>query len=763
MGRAMTSDSRAIDPSRYLPNSVFFWILFLAAVVRLWPAIALHGAFADVATEYRRGWAVLQGDNIYASEFPYSPLPQWLPAFAVWASEATGVRFELLFKSILIAADLLSLWWLRGALELRRASKAAVAMGLLLWALNPVAVLVSSVHGNPSSLVAATLVGAWYYLERHRRGRAQVDLATSALLLGMAIALRSFPLLALPALLFVGFESTRDRLSFALFAALPLAVNTGPYLYHAGPSLVANVTSYSGVCDFGWLAALRAFSYLRGGPKLGDFNPHLLALSKLVFLASAALSLTAIAWSRRRDAAALALMPFLLFFMIYGGLSAQYLVWILPLGIIAAPWLTLVFSMVSGVAMVCFYVIYHPGILFGDARPWIEENAFVIQLYAWFNVLLVVVSLVFFSWIVIRELRVERPKGHPRDLDETRPSAHAGSRQQGLWRFSRRPAMWFLIAVSAAGLVSYWMLKGIEAPRGHAEVSEEVAVEPRLPPVPSVGASKAPEWLEPVADSLVELSDRGEIVEPWSVRALPQGGLVVLDFPNRVLQVLQEGKHSTRIELGPDEYLGMDVNAAGEVFVLDSARMLVSVFSAPWDRATREIRLDPAGAFNPRGLAVDDRSHYFVADTGQRRLIEFGPAGETLRATDCGDCGLSFGEISDVATSSEGRVFVADGEHRRVVLLSAAGDFLGATFVPGSGGLEGIRLSRGPDDTVLAASLDQVWKVSVSGTGVRIAGGEGWPYRPFEVASAVAWSGKEGVLWVGDRRARKLSAFRLSP
>jgi hypothetical protein len=203
------------------------------------------------------------------------------------------------------------------------------------------------------------------------------------------------------------------------------------------------------------------------------------------------------------------------------------------------------------------------------------------------------------------------------------------------------------------------------------------------------------------------------------------------------------------------------VTPDGGVAILDASSMRVSFFAAPWREPGRALQLDLADAYNPRGLAIDSRGHFWVADTGQRRLLEYSERGVQLRALRCEECAPTFGEISDVVVAQDGTLFVADGEHERVVVLGNDGRLVRTLRLPGRGGLDGTRLAPGPDGSILAASANRAW--ILDDRAIEIRGNASAPVGGAALGDvgALAWDGARSLLWLGDRAARRVRSFRL--
>ncbi|MEF3302734.1 YIP1 family protein [Paenibacillus sp. GYB003] len=80
---------------------------------------------------------------------------------------------------------------------------------------------------------------------------------------------------------------------------------------------------------------------------------------------------------------------------------------------------------------------------------------------------------------------------------------------------------------------------------------------------------------------------------------------------------------------------------------------------------------------NPKDLFIDKQDHIYVADTGNNRIVEFGPSGEFLRfiALDK-DTGGAFNKPEGVFVTDNLDIYVADTGNKRVVRLDKDGKFI---------------------------------------------------------------------------------------
>jgi uncharacterized membrane protein len=324
--------------------------LLAAAALRLLAMAASDREVADVL-RYRKvadhvldvSWDVYQAPRLH----PYPPVWMWVEAGAGWLSRHAGLPFAALVKLPTLAADLAIVAFL-----LRR-----TRAGAWMYALHPVGVMVGAMHGQFDAVALAFALAALAAQERRR-------LDASALLLAAAIALKSFPVLLLPVFL-IHCGRARERLRFAALAILPVLALLVPFAIHDAGALRRELFGYGGVADFGWIGVVRGLRWLAGqGLARGEGQhwPVAITISKALFLAAYAALLAWIA--RRRVAPApAALMVLLLFLTLYGALSAQYLLWVVPLAALHPDRFAAVHGATSTLALIGFYLFLAPGVL----------------------------------------------------------------------------------------------------------------------------------------------------------------------------------------------------------------------------------------------------------------------------------------------------------------------------------------------------------------------------------------------------------------
>ena len=339
-------------------------VMAAALLIRVVAALLSDRVVADVLRYHKVAAHVLDVSwNPYLAPrlYPYPPAWIWVEVAAEWLARHAGVPFALAVKVPVILADTALAGLLAAWVRDRRAVGLDVTIAWAGWAyaFHPVAVLVTGFHGQFDAAALLALVFALRALDRGHRDR-------SALALSAGIALKSFPVLVLPfVVLFL--PDTRARVRYVLLAVVPVLLLLSPFALADPAALRRELFAYAGVADFGWIGALRAVRAAAGGHLLragAEQWGALVPLSKLAFVLAAAALWWATAARRlhwRLEASALGVL--LAFQVFYGALSAQYLLWPVPLAVLLGERWTALHAAAATVALVGFYVLLAPGVL----------------------------------------------------------------------------------------------------------------------------------------------------------------------------------------------------------------------------------------------------------------------------------------------------------------------------------------------------------------------------------------------------------------
>jgi len=346
------------------PATSLWFLALLALALRLAVAALTSGADYDITSYHLQAQSVLTHQNVYAvtDRYPYPPVWVWLAGLAQWTANVTGLPFVWLVKLPGILGDGLIV-----AL-LRRYQGVGAA---LFYALNPVSIVITAGHGQFDGLVLACVVAAWALWQR----QPQRQTAWAALALGGAIALKGYPILLLPALL-IKAPTHKHRVVLVGLALTPLVVCVLIYTAFFGlePVMVSRVLGYVSPAAFGW--ALYGNSLLGLWPNGANLLlPTLSLITRIIVLA---LPLFLIwrrpTWPLERQWLAV----FLGFYALAPGVSAQYLLWALPLLALLDLRAGISYTGFAFVALFFFYLYKHPG-----AVPWGPAIASSRPFYVW--------------------------------------------------------------------------------------------------------------------------------------------------------------------------------------------------------------------------------------------------------------------------------------------------------------------------------------------------------------------------------------------
>ena len=342
-------------------------ILLLIAALALLLSLALHmqvvlsssGVWSDLHAYGIQADSVFHHQNVYTvtDRYPYPPVWIWIIALARWVSVTFGMKFDIAARVPAIIGDLaLALLLLRFAW--RRFGACWLALvPMLLFALNPLAILISAGHGQFDALVIFFLLLAVYLWGEKQNER----IIWGALALGMAIALKGYPALALPYFVFSAPRGSRLRLTAASFVPLVVSVLIYCALFGVSPHMLSNVLGYQSTPDLGW-----GFLLDKAGLANATVGTILRYVAEALILLFAVFGPAAL--FRGRPVVALVAV-FSVFYALTYTMSVQYIFWILPFLCLALPVWSLIYTVVGLFAAVSFYLPRYPAAL-PTSSPW---------------------------------------------------------------------------------------------------------------------------------------------------------------------------------------------------------------------------------------------------------------------------------------------------------------------------------------------------------------------------------------------------------
>jgi len=324
-----------------------------AAAARALPSFLLdRGLPFDVAAHFWIGLLTLAGRNPYTDplaqgRYPYPPLHAVLSAALVTLSGGDRALFLVLDKlAPALGGVLLSVVLYAAARRLGQSPSRALRAGLL-YALNPLPVLVTAYHGQFEELPLAGIGLAVLLLSARPGARVRgVAVVGSGLAVGLAVAYKTWPLLFVPGLLAM-VEGTRRRLLYPLAVLAPLAVSIALFALAFGRGgvgqVLARLREYEGSNGFCWgYVALVRECWVH--PLKKRPNLWVLTFNKdLLYLCIGLLVLLLLL--RRRPLETLVAVP-LAFVLFTPGWGPNYSIWMLPFALLYSPRLAVRYTVV---------------------------------------------------------------------------------------------------------------------------------------------------------------------------------------------------------------------------------------------------------------------------------------------------------------------------------------------------------------------------------------------------------------------------------
>ncbi len=305
-------------------------VLTIALAVRLLPMVILPvGTRYDVASFRIVADAVLARAEVYQASLgrhPYLPFQMYVIGAALWASNALSIPFVVMVKLPAVLADVGVTAVIYQSCRRWEKPVQAAAFWALLYALNPISILVSAYHGQFDAIPVLLLLLAWYFWHFEKR------VVKSAVALGFAILNKTWPIVFLPVVL-IRLRHSRPRLIYTAIALLIPITFTVAYLlaFDVSPTVMRRPLTHTGVNGYWGLSAVIAVvNKILGG--LEGVYTTLLDMRRWLILFAGVAAL----WITRRQRSIDALTSIILsVFAVSVGMGIQWLLWVVPFALLA--------------------------------------------------------------------------------------------------------------------------------------------------------------------------------------------------------------------------------------------------------------------------------------------------------------------------------------------------------------------------------------------------------------------------------------------
>ena len=340
---------------------ILFIGIFLSIIIRTF--FIINGLdVADVTKLHQMAEAILKGNNPYLlfNFANYPPIGLYIETAILFLSNLLGIPFHILTKILPNLADVITCFVIYKFLIKNHVKPVNASIWSLIYILNPISIIISAAHGHIYSITSLLTLLSIYIITSNSNKSSNL---LSAILLGIAIAIKPHPVMLLPLFLVYRKMNLKQTLLFLFISLAPAIIPLIPYLWLTPHQTIVNVFGYSGIYDISYAAILRSLWHQQNAQIWLPQADQMLSLTKWTFIFGAIFLLVIL--SRAKDLLKSCLAVYLLFIGIYFGISAQYLSWILPLAILTREKMVIPFSIFGTFALLGFYLFFGPEILFG--------------------------------------------------------------------------------------------------------------------------------------------------------------------------------------------------------------------------------------------------------------------------------------------------------------------------------------------------------------------------------------------------------------
>lgn len=324
-------------------------IFLVCILVRIVPAFLIYGTEDVWEWQFVRN-VLAQGLNPYAQAYQFN----WPPFIANAFSQLIDIsgRFNIPYHGTvkiypIVCDAIISVLIYNAFLNLKMGGKKAVAASLF-YALNPLSIIVTSVHGNAAPLPVCFLVLAAYILYFYK---GSFGLICSSLSLGFAISLKIWPVLFLPVMLQKA-RSWKGRLVYVFLSAIPVLAVYLPLYFQNKDVFIVRFLKYQGILTW-W--GLTGIFQVWNMPFLRSFSAFY--IDKGIIVLGVVVLMMYILKTHRMGLFDGCLLVSLAAVFFATGFGPQYFMWILPFAIITQSRMLYPFTIYATTLLIIEYTL----------------------------------------------------------------------------------------------------------------------------------------------------------------------------------------------------------------------------------------------------------------------------------------------------------------------------------------------------------------------------------------------------------------------
>jgi hypothetical protein len=364
----------------------------IAFVLKILLAVNTYGTNDVYRWELFVLWGRYLGADIYRAAWDFNHPPYMIHATRLldWLAGRSGISFPFWFRLPPILADVGNLVLLCRILA-PRLREPSIRWGILFVALSPALILISGFHGNTDSVVIFFVLLSIFLTQKGASDW------TAGAAFGMAMCVKVFPVIVIPAMLFYR-RDYRQRFSFLAGMGIVIALASAPFFYQAPADTIRKVFGYHSIYGH-WGPSY----FIDSKQSISSLNSFFRAYGAWLLLAL----ITAVSYrmnqsSKRPPLFSQVAVLFLLFLAGANGFGVQYLAWLVPFSAYAGAIPAAAFMVTSGAFLLLVYNYWSGGV------PWYladsnrvgdyQGHLDYFQILTWASVLL----LLWAAWKQIR-------------------------------------------------------------------------------------------------------------------------------------------------------------------------------------------------------------------------------------------------------------------------------------------------------------------------------------------------------------------------